>query len=315
MLRWFVPAEWGGAPLGERPTVEAYLQLGAACLATTFIITQPAGAAKRIAASDNQQLKARLLPGIASGERLASIGISHLTTSRQHLKRPMLAAEELPGGAYRLEGTIPWVTGGAHADSVVTGATLADGRQILLVLPTELPGVQAEAPERLIALTATHTGAITCRGVEVPDEWLLAGPVENVLTTFKAAGTGGLQTSTLALGVARAAVTWLHEQAQRRGELARFAETLANEQQLLERDLLALAEDGHPCTLEELRSRSNSLVLRAAQAALTAAKGSGYVVGHPAGRWCREALFFLVWSCPQPVMSAALCELAGLSGE
>ena len=31
-----------------------------------------------------------------------------------------------------------------------------------------------------------------------------------------------------------------------------------------------------------------------------------------AGRWCREALFFLVWSCPACVLSANLCELAGL---
>ena len=49
------------------------------------------------------------------------------------------------------------------------------------------------------------------------------------------------------------------------------------------------------------------------QAALAAAKGTGYVVGHSAGRWCCEALFFLVWSCPQPVMAAQLCELAGIS--
>jgi hypothetical protein len=53
-------------------------------------------------------------------------------------------------------------------------------------------------------------------------------------------------------------------------------------------------------------------VLRATQAALVAAKGAGYVAGHPAGRWCREAMFFLVWSCPQPVLAANLCELAGL---
>jgi hypothetical protein len=52
--------------------------------------------------------------------------------------------------------------------------------------------------------------------------------------------------------------------------------------------------------------------LRATQAALAAAKGTGFVVGHPAGRWCREALFFLVWSCPRPVAAANLCELAGL---
>ena len=75
---------------------------------------------------------------------------------------------------------------------------------------------------------------------------------------------------------------------------------------------MAIARGGEPCTKEQLRQRANSLVLRATQAALSAAKGTGYVVGHPAGRWCREALFFLVWSCPQPVANANLCELAGI---
>ena len=64
---------------------------------------------------------------------------------------------------------------------------------------------------------------------------------------------------------------------------------------------------------ELLRQRANSLVLRATQAALVTAKGAGYVQGHPVGRWCREALFFLVWSCSQPVVSANLCELAGIA--
>jgi hypothetical protein len=76
--------------------------------------------------------------------------------------------------------------------------------------------------------------------------------------------------------------------------------------------LLAISAGRFVCTKESLRTRANSLVLRATQAALSAAKGSGYVVGHPAGRWCREALFFLVWSCPQPVANANLCELAGI---
>jgi hypothetical protein len=54
-------------------------------------------------------------------------------------------------------------------------------------------------------------------------------------------------------------------------------------------------------------------VTRAAQAALTASKGTGFVVGHPAERLVRESAFFLVWSCPQAVASAVMCELAGLS--
>jgi hypothetical protein len=62
--------------------------------------------------------------------------------------------------------------------------------------------------------------------------------------------------------------------------------------------------------MESIRQRANSLVLRAAQAWLAACKGAGFVTGHPAERLVREAMFFLVWSCPQPVLAAALREFA-----
>jgi alkylation response protein AidB-like acyl-CoA dehydrogenase len=63
---------------------------------------------------------------------------------------------------------------------------------------------------------------------------------------------------------------------------------------------------------DRLRADATGLVIRAAQAALAASKGAGFVRGHPAERLAREALFFLVWSCPQAVTSTVLCELAGL---
>jgi hypothetical protein len=53
-------------------------------------------------------------------------------------------------------------------------------------------------------------------------------------------------------------------------------------------------------------------VLRATQAYLAASKGAGFVAGHPAERLVREAMFFLVWSCPQPVLAANLREFACL---
>jgi hypothetical protein len=87
---------------------------------------------------------------------------------------------------------------------------------------------------------------------------------------------------------------------------------LQSDHDLLFEELLAIARGETRSTKESMRQRAHSLALRASQASLAAAKGSGYVVGHPAGRWCREALFFLVWSCPQPVSNANLCELAGI---
>jgi alkylation response protein AidB-like acyl-CoA dehydrogenase len=156
--------------------------------------------------------------------------------------------------------------------------------------------------------------------VRVPRKWLLAGPVQEVMKQGLGARTGGHQTSALAIGLATSAIQFLQRQASARQDLADPADALIEERDALMEAMLQLA-GGHgeiadaACVANsnELRTRANSLALRASQAALAAAKGAGYVVGHPAGRWCREALFFLVWSCPQPVLQANLCELAGIA--
>ena len=88
------------------------------------------------------------------------------------------------------------------------------------------------------------------------------------------------------------------------------SDELTREVDQLEKTLLAATVDADSCDTSEIRGAANRLVLRSTQAALTAAKGAGFVEGHPVGKWCREALFFLVWSCPQPVAQAHLCELA-----
>jgi len=194
----------------------------------------------------------------------------------------------------------------------VLGATLADRRQILVALPTDLAGVRVERSPQLVGLSASRTGPVHLDQVAVERRWLLAGPVPEVMKHGTGAKTGGLQTSALAIGLATAAIGYLQQQSRDRGNLTDPADALQAERDALEADMLALAAGIAVCTNDELRTRANSLALRASQAALAAAKGAGYVVGHPAGRWCREALFFLVWSCPQPVVSANLCELAGL---
>jgi alkylation response protein AidB-like acyl-CoA dehydrogenase len=311
VFRWFLPQAWGGLGLSEAEIVRGYLRLSAACLTTAFIITQRSGACRRIVDSDNAAVKARWLPWLADGSSFATVGISHLTTSRRHLARPVLRAEETPAG-FVLEGFSPWVTGAGQADVVVLGATLDDGRQILVALPSDLPGVVAPPPLKLVGLSASCTGPLECHGVTVPRELVLFGPNENVLGSKGGAATGGLQTSALAVGLADAVLDYLAREAQQRPDLGESADQLRREHRMLRDDLCALAAGQPVCTSESLRTRANSLVLRAAEAALVAAKGSGYVMGHPAGRWCREALFFLVWSCPQPVLAANLCEFAGL---
>jgi alkylation response protein AidB-like acyl-CoA dehydrogenase len=170
----------------------------------------------------------------------------------------------------------------------------------------------------LIALTASCTDQVDLENVFVPDGQLLCGPENNVLaissnaTKSNVSGAGGVQTSTLAVGHSIAAIKNLKTESRERHSLRAIADRFSDEAEELV-DLISRLSLGESCIAPtDLRQRANSLVLRTTQAALQASKGAGFVSGHPAGRCAKEALFFLVWSCPQAVIDANLCDLAGL---
>lgn len=94
VYQWFLPTEWGGQEWSELDIVRGYLRLSAACLTTTFIITQRSGACRRIVEGGDEGIKTRLLPGLVSGAMFATVGISHLTTSRRHLGLPALRGRD-----------------------------------------------------------------------------------------------------------------------------------------------------------------------------------------------------------------------------
>jgi len=308
VLGWCAPGEYGGQDRGPVELLEGYESLAGACLTTCFLLSQREAACRRIRDSGNQALCRELLPALARGERFATVGLSQLTTSRQHTS-PALRAR-LTGETLELDGTIPWVTGADHADHVVIGATLEDGRQVLAVLPRDTRGVSVGPPLELMALQGSVTAEVRCDRVQLERRWLLAGPAERVVMTGRG-GAGGLETSCLALGLTAAAVSDLFDEARVRPELLARAENLDNVRRTLRRTMHELAVTAAaPEKATALRAGANNLVLRATQTALTASKGAGFVRTHPAQRWARQALFFLVWSCPRPAAEATLDSLA-----
>lgn len=308
ILELSIPAEYGGRGLGGPALLDVYGALAGACLTTCFILSQREAACRRIRDSGHRVLCRELLPALARGERFATVGLSQLTTSRQH-GRPALVAREA-GDAVVLDGAMPWVTGAERADHIITGAVLEDGRQVLAALPPGLPGVTVGKPLPLMALEGSLTAEVCCRGVVLERRWILAGPGGPVLASGKG-GTGGLETSCLALGLAGAAIRYLEDEAGRRPDLPTTAERLGQVHGALHGEMMRLARgEGQADATSTLRARANTLVLRATQAALTAAKGTGFLRDHPAQRWARQAMFFLVWSCPRPAADATLAYLA-----
>ena len=312
VLEWSIPVAYGGRGGRGEELLARYAQLAAACLTTCFILSQREAACRRIMDHGGEALRRELLPPLARGERFATVGLSHLTTSRQHLGPAVKA--RLAGDHFLVDGVLPWVTGAAQADHVVTGAVLEDGRQIMLVLPRHLEGVTVGPPLPLMALAGSITAEVHCTNVPVHRRWLLAGPAERVMTAGRG-GTGGLETSCLALGLAGAAIDYLAHEAEARPDLRPWGERLANTHRSLREVMFRLAEAPGPAEAAlTLRARANALVLRATQAALTAGKGSGFLLDHPAQRWARQALFFLVWSCPRPAAEATLAYLTPADG-
>jgi alkylation response protein AidB-like acyl-CoA dehydrogenase len=306
VLTWSVPAEYGGRGLSPVEILSGNERLAGACLTTAFLLSQREAAVRRLREHGSEAVRRRLLPPLARGELFTTVGLSQLTTSRQHAA-PALAA--LPDGdGYVLDGVMPWVTGADHADVLLTGATLADGRQILLTLPRDREGVEVEPPMDLSALRGSRTTQVRCRMVQVEPGEVLAGPTEKVLGGGK--GAGGLETSCLALGLAGAAVDHLHAESRTRPELREPAERFEAVRRDVRRMMHRLAEGGgEPAAATALRVRATRLALQATQAALTTSKGTGFVRPHPAQRWARQALFFLVWSCPRPAAEGILNHL------
>jgi alkylation response protein AidB-like acyl-CoA dehydrogenase len=313
-FRWFVSQDDGGFGWSSTDIARGYLQLSAANLNVTFILTQRVAALRRIAGCQNESLKQRFLEPLLSGKQSATVGISHLTTSRQHLGKPILSATETQDG-FQINGITPWATGAEGADWILMGGSIVDdlgnanGREILFVVETRNPNINVKPGFELIALSASQTGAVEVNNVAVPHKNIVAGPIENVLTG-NGGGAGGLQTSVLALGVAKAAIDFIESESKCRDDLAPAQTALRQQHAALCKDLFAATDGSTEITAAEIRSQANSLALRATQSALVAAKGAGFVKGHPVGRWCREALFFLVWSCPHAVSQANLDEFA-----
>ena len=308
-----VPVEFGGDGASGREVALLTERIAAASLAVALVASQRDSAADFLAASDNGALRADLLPRLASGGAFATIGIAQLTTSRQGGPPALRATPDGDGGrggGYVLDGTVPWSTGADHADFIVVGAALGDGRQVLAALPTDLPGVSPDAPFPLAAMSASHTGAVRLDAVRLSPRHLLAGPAANVLASRaerRAAGRAAGQESAplgqsyLATGHARAALDLIsaHDSPAARSAHAALSDQLA----ATRARLLNFPPDGEdPEAGPRLRAECAELSLRAANVAVALYKGSALSLDHPAQRLAREAMFLLVWSCPNPVI-------------
>jgi len=301
--RWFVPEKFGGDGIDPLELHLRYEAIASASLATALVVSQRDSAVGLIEGSENQELREEILPPLGRGEFFSTIGIAQLTTSRQAGLR---AASD--GDGFMLDGAIPWCTGAAKAKIIVAGAVTDDGRQILFALPTELAGVTIAPPMELVSLRSSWTSRVELRGVRLERKQILRGPVAKALSG-RSKGIPLGQTF-LAFGLCRGALELMMEDPSERSRslAGRLNERLMS----LRGEVLEICRSGRETDAgPRLRAECNDMALKITQSLVTLQKGSALLMDHPAQRLAREALFFLVWSCPDAVIECTIGLLNG----
>jgi alkylation response protein AidB-like acyl-CoA dehydrogenase len=301
LCRWYVPQKFGGEEIDPLELHLRYEAIASASVATALVISQRDSAIGLIDGGENPDLRQEILPALARDEYFATIGIAQLTTSQQGGLRAVA-----DGNAFRLDGIIPWSTGAAKAKFIVAGAVTQDGRQILFVLPTGLPGVSVQSPLELVALRASWTSRVGLHGARLDKRWLLRGPVAKAL----AGPSRGIPLSQafLGFGLCHGALELIarHDSDRGRSLGTRFGDQFS----ALRSEVLELCKPGRESdgmtAAPQLRAACNDLAMRLTQSAVALHKGSALLLDHPAQRLAREAMFFLVWSCPDPVIDCTV---------
>lgn len=307
---WVIPKVFGGLQLPPELQVAAYEAIAAGSMAAVLILTQRDGACELIAASENEQLKIELLPKLLTHEAMTSVGISQLTTSRQG-EKPALVAEP-QGDGFVLKGFMPWVTGAEKCDFFVTGAVLPDHRQILAIVPANLPGMIIDPPMQLMALQSSRTSEVHCRDVQLDRKYILRGPVEKALESRSPVKS--LVVAATGVGLAGAMMRAILRHSEDAGkDLKTLAEDLYARYDAIRERLYRLAADLNKPDVEipktEFRIAVNDLLVRMAAGVLTFGKGSAFIRQREDQRLVREAMFFLVWSAPEEVRTRTLAGL------
>lgn len=292
----------GGRAEGLAPAIAAMARIGERCLSTSFLTWCQDTFAWYLENTENEPLRARLLPGAAAGRVLGGTGLSNPMKAQSGMEPLRLEARAVRGG-YVVNGQLPWVSnlGPDHHFGTVFSVE-GCGRKVMALVDCSLDGIQLGGEARFLALDGTRTFAVRFRDAFLPEALVLADPAESFLARVRG-GFVLLQTG-MALGAIRGCIDLMERSDRSHQQVNRFLpERPALFAEALERlgeEISALASrpfetsPSHLRRVLEARLAASEWTLRAAQAAMLHAGARGYLAGSEASRRLREAYFVAI---------------------
>jgi alkylation response protein AidB-like acyl-CoA dehydrogenase len=176
----------GGSP-DLRTAIEAMSLVSEYCLSTSFCAWCQNALGWYIFTSENVALRDRLGAKVAKGDILGGTGLSNPMKALFGIEKMRVRATRVAGG-YQLKGALPWVSN-LGADHFFGGVFEVDenpAHRVMAVIHCSGPGVTIRANDHFVALEGTRTYNVQFRDAFIPDEMILADPIDAYILRIRA---------------------------------------------------------------------------------------------------------------------------------
>jgi alkylation response protein AidB-like acyl-CoA dehydrogenase len=229
-LALYIKEEDGGLGLSRLTSSLIFEQLSAGCIATTAFITIHNMASWMLASFGDQALKDTWLPGLVSGELLASYCLTEpdAGSDAAHLR----TRAKRDGDDYIIDGSKCFISGAGSTDVLIvmarTGEEGAKGISCFLV-PGNTEGVKYGRNELKMGWCAQPTRTISFEGVRIPASQRIGPEGMGFVYAMKGLDGGRINIASCSLGAAQAA---LEQSLRYVEERKQFGKTLSHFQAL-----------------------------------------------------------------------------------
>jgi alkylation response protein AidB-like acyl-CoA dehydrogenase len=300
------PEEYGGVGGDYVTYCVAMEELGRADSSVRGIVSVSLGlVGKAILAHGSEEQKQRWLPGICAGRSLGCFGLTEPDTGSDAASLRTRAVRD--GGDYVLSGQKIFITNGTWADVCLVFARTGDpgpkGVSAFLV-PTDTPGFEAREMKGKLGLRGQATAEIFLSDVRVPASARLGAEGEGFTVAMRSLDQGRVSVGAGCVGIIQGC---LESVVQYSRERRQFGRQLASFQ--LIQDMIAdisvdvdaarllvwraagLIEAGAPYGVEASKAKyfASEAAVRAANSAIQAFGGYGYIDEYPVQKYLRDA--------------------------
>jgi acyl-CoA dehydrogenase family protein 9 len=327
LLGLYVPEEYGGQGLSQTGycrVSEVFAQIDAT-LSVVMGVHQSIGM-KGIVLFGTDEQKARFLPDLASGRKLAAFALTE-PNAGSDVASMETRAERQSDGSWRLDGLKHYIGNGSKAGVIVTFANTGEREHTAFILEPSMDGFEVGKRFDTMGLRGNDLRELRYNGIRVPPENVLGEPGEGFRIAMQILNNGRLSLGTGSVGGAK----FLLDQTIRHvKERRQFGQPLADFELVqdkigwavsylfglesmayLSTGLVDQGVDDYSLESAICKVAGTEFLWYAANRSLQLAGGAGYMRDEPYEKYLRDIRIFPIFEGANDVMRAFIA-LAGM---